>query len=259
MDRKNKKQYMSISAICLLTLLALLPACTDEYEVSPNAEYISFGDSATHGPSLGESYPWFLQQKLFPGMTFDLNDFTRNKVDNRGKSGDSACNNTRLNDYLDQNAFPYAHTVLYMLGANDMILEFCNRFHGDEPLEEEVRTVSRSIAQHIANTVQTTRNVYGLEVMVGRYFQVSQGEDAFCIGEIDQETADKINAALDIYHEEVGSVLDGLGVELVPADNYSLGPGGYQGDGIHPNEAGSRVMAETWCKAITGWESACEF
>lgn len=259
MTKNRTKQSAFIPVFALVILCGLLPACTDEYPVSPNAEYISFGDSATHGPGLGESYPWFLQQKLFPGMTFDLNDYSRNKVDNRGKSGDSASNNTRLNDYLDQNAFPYAHTVLYLMGANDMILEFCNRFQGDEPLEEEIRDFSRLIAQHIANTVQTFRDGYGLDVMVGRYFQVSQGYDAFCIGEINQETADRINAGIDIFHEEVEGVLSGLGLELVPAESYSLGPDGYQGDGLHPTAAGSKVMAEKWCKAITGWESACEF
>ncbi len=258
MDRTRENQSVPLTAICLLALFVILPACTDEYPVSPNAEYISFGDSATHGPGLTESYPWFLQQKLFPGMVFDPNDYSLNKEDNRGKSGDSAEGNTRLQYYLDNYSFPYAHTVLYMMGANDMILEFCNRFHDDQPSEEEVRTVSRRIAGHISNTVQAARDVYGLEVIVGRYYRVSQGQDAFCIGEIDQQTADRINLALDLYHEEVGAVLAGLGVDLVPAASYSLGPDGYQGDGLHPNAVGSMVIAEKWCKAITGWEAECE-
>lgn len=242
--------YGFISFAVGIFLCLVLTGCADQYPVSPNAEFICYGDSATRASAFDAAYPWFVQKLIYPYIQFDVNNYDLNKFDNRGQSGDQACGNERIFGWLDQGAFPYAHTVVYRLGANDLILTFCNRFNPAPdsgvtiPTEQEVVNESYRIAACIKDQVMRLKQNYGKNVIIARYYKVSTGSDAFCIGAIDQATADRINAALAIFHGIVQEELYDLGVPMIPAGPYDLGVDGYLADGIHPNAAGAERMAQ---------------
>ncbi|HVF48584.1 MAG TPA: arylesterase [Pyrinomonadaceae bacterium] len=173
---------------------------------------IAFGDSLTAGLGLSaaESYPALLQKKL------DADGY-KYEVVNAGASGDTSATGLRRIDWsLEQGD---VRVVILELGAND--------FLRGQPVSETRKNLSGIIERTQAR---------GAEVLLaGMYTPTSAGARYEReIGELFQTLAREHNVAL------IPFFLEGV------AGQESLN----QPDGIHPNQEGTRIVAETVYKYL---------
>lgn len=219
----------STAIVCCIYLVTLAAGCAASQKMSNlspasnkplntprtttgRPKIIAFGDSLTAGFGLSEkeSYPYLLQQKL----KADGYDY---EVVNAGVSGDTSLGGLERSDWvLDQEN---ARIVVLELGANDMLRGI--------PVEKMKGNLDKIIRK------AKTRNLQVL--LCGMLAPPSMGA---------QYQQDFTMAFPDLAGEHKVAFLPFL------LENVALKKELNQADGIHPNAAGARIMADNIYKAL---------
>jgi acyl-CoA thioesterase-1 len=235
-ESKNYKSIMyylirATTVLCFISLTFIFSACgvsTAETQTNKKMEkpasspphqtdsgkpkIVAFGDSLTAGFGLAEkeSYPYLLQQQL-KADGFDY------EVINAGVSGETSIGGLERIDWvLEQEN---VQILILELGANDLLRGL--------PVAKMKQNLAKIIEKAKAKNVQV--------LLCGMFAPPNMGVK---------------------YQREYTAVFPDLASEYKTAflpfilENIALNPKLNQGDGIHPNADGAKVMTETVYKAL---------
>lgn len=179
---------------------------------SDRPKIIAFGDSLTAGFGLSEkeSYPYLLQERL-KADGFDY------EVVNAGVSGDTSLGGLERADWvLEQD---HAKILILELGANDMLRGI--------PVARMKDNLDKIIKKSKAKNLRV--------LLCGMLAPPTMGQ---------QYSRDFMMAFPDLASENK--------VEFLPflLENIAMNKDLNQGDGIHPNAAGARIMTDNIYKAL---------
>lgn len=211
-----RNRYFNLTAFCLV--FSLMVALTLSRPVYGKT-FIAFGDSITWGEVDGNG-------KTRSGYEIYLQDLLRKNVRpddvvvNHGKFGETTDEGLRrLQRVLHGN--PNAEYVLILEGTNDLLLG-----------------------------ISTETTLFNLEVMLDNTLATRTTP---IISTITPLSNSRLNRSLKkSYNPQIIDMVKGKRVSLAnqhrALDSHW---GSWTVDGIHPNNSGYRVMADTWFKAIT--------
>ncbi len=146
----------------------LAAGCVELRLPDPDAVYVAFGDSATHGPS-ERDYPDILRERL---------GASAGSMANEGRGGETAQEGVdRLRGLLANEIFPNAEYLLYWEGGNDITdfiqdvdpLLLFSPDDPDYPFATRLNAELDSIAAAIRTAIRAGQDA-GLRVHVATYF-----------------------------------------------------------------------------------------
>ncbi|MCA1625843.1 MAG: arylesterase [Acidobacteria bacterium] len=180
--------------------------------ISDKPKIVAFGDSLTAGFGLQEkeSYPYLLQQKL----KADSYDY---EVINAGVSGETSLGGLERIDWVLE--MDNVRILILELGANDLLRGL--------PVAKMKQNLAKIIEKAKAKNVQV--------LLCGMLAPPNMGV---------QYQRDYISAFPDLASQHKTTFLPFF------LENIALNPKLNQGDGIHPNAEGAKVMTDNVYKAL---------
>ncbi|UCE58422.1 MAG: hypothetical protein JSU63_13380 [Phycisphaerales bacterium] len=216
--------------------------------------YVAFGNSTTAGPS-ERDYPDILREKLGePQGTFA----------NEGHGGETSTEGLeRLQELIDQETYPEAHTLLYWEGGNNITdfieenepLLLMSPADEDYSLTDELTSELDGIQEDVEAAIEAGQGA-GMTVYVATYYLIREDLaecDALPLDIIYPDQARNANDYVVLLNERIRLAVDNTGATLVDveAEDESLrsDPDNYYNCN-HLSAQGNEIVADLFAEQM---------